>query len=469
LPTEAGYRAVLQWLAATGLTVQKTYENRVTIEVAGSVGTVRQALKVRFKRVRVEGAEFLATDETPVVPSAIAAVIAGVNGLQPYRHMDKLSWLKPGAPVATLSGMQAASVISGNYFPGGVLEAYQAVPFLSQSGKGTITAVLIDTFPNPSDLTQFYSLIGSSQTLSNITFIQAVAGALPAPSGEETLDTEYTSGVGYGSKVRVYATKDLSFAHLDTGYQAILSDLNKGLKIRQLSVSLGFCEPFSPLLEVETQTNLLTLIAQKNVSIFIASGDSGALECVRFGENNPPFPAFASTVPVVTAVGGTHLITATAGTSHLVIKSETAWSGDGLQGGSGGGLSNEFDTPSYQKFLGVPTRAVPDVAADADPATGVDIVLNGNTIEIGGTSAAAPIWAGLASLINQARAAAGKPPLGPLNPRIYPILQTTAYTKNFHDVTKGNNGFPAGPGYDLVTGLGSPIMNVLLPTLVAQP
>ncbi len=462
LPTAASYQAVITWLTASGLAVTRTYENRVTVEVAGSVGAVRAALHVQFKRVRVEGKEYIATDAAPVVPAAIAAVIEGINGLQPYRHLNKL--IRSGATTAAPAARAITpdTVITGNYFPAGILEVYQALPYLTESGQGTTTAILIDTFPNTSDVKAFWKLTGIPQSLNNITFIQAVSGTLPAPSGEESLDTEWSSSIGYGSKVRVYATKDLSFPHLDTGYQAILSDLKKGVKIEQMSVSLGGCEVFAPLVEVATEENLLSLIAAKLVSIFIASGDTGSREC---GDSNPPFPSWPSTSPVVTAAGGTHLIAQVISRTKLKIASETGWTL------SGGGLSNLFFAPSYQTFLGSPVRVVPDVASDADPATGVVIVLDGaEQLNIGGTSAAAPVWAGMASLINQARIAAGKKPLGQLNPRIYPILNSATYTSNFHDDIGGcTQDYCAVKGYDLVTGIGSPVMNVLLPTLVAQP
>jgi kumamolisin len=420
------------------------------------VRAVRQVLKVPLKRVSTEGAEYIATDAAPVVPAAIAAEIEGINGLQPYLHLNKMIRFAPKAEANPDGGATPFSIIKGHYFPGGILRAYQALPYLSQNGAGTTTAILIDTFPNTSDLTNFWSLTGVPQTLSNITFIQTASGTLPAPSGEETLDTEYSSGIGYGSKVRVYATTSLAFTKLDTGYQRILTDLQNGIKIQQMSVSLGGCEVFVLRGEWMTENNLLSLIAAKNVTIFISSGDSGAFECTK---SNPPFPSWPSTSPFVTAVGGTSLITQTVGTNKLAIVSETGWSG------SGGGFSNLFDPPSYQAFLKPSSRVVPDVAADADPNTGVDIVFNGQETEIGGTSASSPIWAGFASLINQARTAAGKSLLGQLNPRIYPLLGTA----NFHDVTAGSNGYSAGKGYDLVTGIGSPIMNKLLPTLLAQP
>jgi kumamolisin len=462
LPSAASYQAVITWLTASGLAVTRTYENRVTVEVAGSVGAVRAALHVPFKRVRVEGAEYIATDAAPVVPAAIAAVIEGINGLQPYRHLNKLIRFGATTPAPDARAITPDTVITGNYLPVGILRVYQALPYLTQSGQRTTTAILIDTFPLTSDLTAFWKLAGIPQSLNNITFIQTVSGVLPPSSAEDSLDTEWSSSIGYGSKVRVYATKDLSFQHLNTGYQAILSDLKHGVKIEQMSVSLGLGELCTPRVEVNTEENLLSLIAAKTVSIFIASGDDGSREC---GNSNPPNPSWPSTSPFVTAVGGTHLIAQIISSTKLKIESETGWTG------SGGGFSRVFSAPSYQTFLGASARVVPDVAADADPETGVVIVLDGSKqLNIGGTSASTPIWAGMASLINQARIAAGKKPLGQLNPRIYPILQSTTYTKNFHDDIGGcTQDFCAVKGYDLVTGMGSPVMNVLLPTLVAQP
>jgi kumamolisin len=109
---------------------------------------------------------------------------------------------------------------------------------------------------------------------------------------------------------------------------------------------------------------------------------------------------------------------------------------------------------------------VPDVSADANPNTGALIILNGAQEQVGGTSLSSPMWAGLMGLVNSARITAGKPTLGLLNGRIYPSVGTN----NFRDITSGNNGgYSAGPGYDLVTGIGAPVLSNLLPTLVAQP
>jgi kumamolisin len=335
------------------------------------------------------------------------------------------------------------------YYPSDFLNAYSANG-LGTTGSGSTTAIVIDTFPLTSDLTSFWNTTGVSQSLSNITFIQAVSGTLPSPSGEETLDAETSSSIAPAGKVRVYAAQSLAFSNLDTTFQKVISDLKAGVKITQVSISLGACETQVGQSQAQTDDNDFAVMSSLGATVFVSSGDSGSRECG--GRKN--VPAFYSTSPNVTAVGGTTLTLS--GTQET---NETAWSG------SGGGLSTIFAKPSYQSSLSYSSRAVPDVAADADPNTGAYVFLNGKAYQYGGTSLAAPMWAGFAGLVNSARAAAGKASLGLLDSRIYPGLGSTS----FRDITSGSNtGYKAGPGYDLVTGIGAPKVSTLLPVLVGQ-
>ncbi len=215
--------------------------------------------------------------------------------------------------------------------------------------------------------------------------------------------------------------------------------------------------PQGPFLTDEYYNAILTSLG---ASVLVASGDSGSTGCFPVNGSLAKVADFPATSPDVTAVGGTTLVLNANGS----VSSETGWSGDGSLGGSGGGLSSVFPTPSYQSSLELPSRGVPDVAADANPATGVTIVLNGTDVVFGGTSVATPIWAGLMGLVNQARLAAGKSTLGLLDPRLYRPRPEAA----FRDITVGNNGYPAEVGYDLVTGWGAPRMNIMLPDLKAQ-
>jgi len=214
---------------------------------------------------------------------------------------------------------------------------------------------------------------------------------------------------------------------------------------------------------------------QQNITFFAASGDNGATDFTDFQVTKlspTPTTSFITDEPWVTSVGGTSLI------RNGAIVSETAWNSNG--GASGGGFSIFFPTPSYQKTLPASVqsqfqnrRGVPDVSADADPLTGMAFYEDGQWSLTGGTSASAPIWAGLMAIANQM---AGHP-LGFINPGLYKLAQSSTYTQDFHDITIGDNsmnekgvrvqGYTATSGWDPVTGLGSPNAAKLIPDLIA--
>jgi kumamolisin len=193
--------------------------------------------------------------------------------------------------------------------------------------------------------------------------------------------------------------------------------------------------------------------AALGVTICAASGDNGSSDGVTDGKNHVDFP---SSSPHILACGGTSL-QSTSG----AITSETVWN-DGASGGAGGGgFSVQFPIPTYQTAAKIAGsgRGVPDVSGDADPQTGYNVLVDGQTLVIGGTSAVAPLWSGLIALLNQKLGA----PLGFLQPKIYALPSSSGA---FHDITSGTNGaFPAKPGWDAATGLGSPSGGNLLKAL----
>lgn len=205
-----------------------------------------------------------------------------------------------------------------------------------------------------------------------------------------------------------------------------------------------------------------TPLEHTGVTFIASSGDSGAYDLS--GNVSVSYPAAS---PYVLSVGGTYLTTDVDG----VYISETGW-GDGpssyFSGGSGGGISLYSRQPSYQKGIAEQSRiyrTVPDVSMVADPASGVavyDSYDNGGATpwaQVGGTSLAAPLWAGVIAMANQGRVLAGQSTLdGPTEtlPKLYALPPSY-----FHDITTGDNGYSAGPGYDLVTGLGSPVVDLL--------
>src|SRR6266487_663387 len=213
---------------------------------------------------------------------------------------------------------------------------------------------------------------------------------------------------------------------------------------------------------------------QQGITFFASSGDNGPTDYanVQLKLSSTPTTSFPTDDPWVTSVGGTSLNRE--GTAFQ----ESVWNGSG--GASGGGFSIFFSTPSYQMTL--PTsvqnqlnnrRGVPDVAGDADPSTGLAIysTTDGGWIHVAGTSASAPLWAAFMAIANQM---AGHP-LGFINPTLYKLAASSAYAQDFHDIIVGNNsisnsqvqGYPAVPGWDPVTGLGTPVLDELLPDLIA--
>ncbi len=436
LPTQQDHDAVVSWLKSSGLTIDAIVPSRMTISASGSAAEVSRVLGVHFSHIVSEGQDYVSADSVPSIPEELAGIVLSINGLQPQHHAHYMHVLsKPRAGTTP-------------YLPSDLLNAYSANGL--STGSGTTTAIVIDTFPKTSDLTTFWSDAGVSQSLSNITLIQVVPGTLPALSGEESLDTQYSSSMGPSSKVRVYASQSLTDAHIDTTFQRVISDLQSGVKITQVSISLGQCETDEPTGELSTDDQYFATMTSLGASVFVSSGDSGSREC----GGNANVPSFYSTSPHVAAAGGTTL--KFSGTKE---SSETAWSG------SGGGVSTYFAKPSYQSGLSYAKRAVPDLSADANPNTGVLVIVNGKQNQFGGTSVSSPVLAGLIGLVNAKRIAGGKSTIGLLDTYIYPLLGTTS----FRDIKTGNNGgYSAKAGYDLVTGIGAPLMSVLLPKLVAD-
>ncbi len=213
---------------------------------------------------------------------------------------------------------------------------------------------------------------------------------------------------------------------------------------------------------------------QQHMTYFASSGDEGATDFADDQHHlaKVPTTSFAADSPWVTSVGGTTLVR----TNNAI--HESAWMDNGGGSGSGGGFSRFYQEPSYQQKL--PgfvqhqlnnRRGVPDVAADADPNTGLAIYLDGQWTLAGGTSASSPVWAGIMAIANQK---AGRP-LGFIDPALYQIGTSRTYHQDFRDITQGNNtnrvakvqGYPAIQGWDPVTGLGAPNAEKLIPDLIA--
>ena len=262
--------------------------------------------------------------------------------------------------------------------------------------------------------------------------------------GEVALDIEVAGSIAPGAKIVVYFAPNTGQGFLDVITTAIHDEINKPTVI---SLSYGSPEDASdPTTDQINQA--LQAAAAMGVTVCVASGDNGSSD-----DPNASSPAqvdFPASSPFALGCGGTELTA-----SGTTISSEVVWN-EPSGGASGGGVSRIFGLPDYQTNAGVPAavdpagpvgRGVPDVSGDADPNTGYNILVDGQAMPIGGTSAVAPLWAALVTLLNQKL---GKP-VGFLNPILY------ANPGALNDITEGSNGdYNAGPGWDPCTGLGSP-------------
>ncbi len=477
-------QALVDWLKKQGFEITEVSADGTNVYARASVAQIEKSLAVKMARVTKDGITYNAARDAPSLPASVGQAVHAIIGLQPFRQAHKHSrkCVPAGGNRASLSpvggakrsarkaGAKSAKKSAGGgaapgpspdiqnappYLVGEVLKAYNA-DSLPVTGKGQTIAILIDTFPADSDLKAFWKRNNLPVTLKQIEKINVKGLPLPPPDGEETLDASWASGIAPGAKVRIYAAGSLRFVDLDRALDHIIADLPSQPGMRQLSISLGLGETFMAKDEVKVENLKFTRLAAAGVNVFVSSGDAGSNpDNTGHGSAGATQAEYESSDPNVIGVGGTTLSLSANGT----VTSETGWTG------SGGGKSTLFPRPPWQAGVGVvpgSERLVPDVSLAADPNKGAFLVLQGQPVQIGGTSWSAPVWAGFCALINEARAKANKGPLPFANPLIYPLMGTSC----FRDIQAGSNGaFKAGPGYDLVTGIGVPNVRELINSL----
>ena len=478
--------ALIAWLKKEGFEITEVSDDGASVYARATAKQIEKSLAVTMTRVTKDGISYTSAQNAPSLPSKVGEGVNAIIGLQPFRRAHKFSRMR--VPYhgnrASLDGTAAAATkkngaskstkkksakkggtgaagpttnIANNppFLVSEILKAYNA-DGLSVTGKGQTIAILIDTFPADSDLKKFWQRNNVPVKLSQIQKINVKGGQLPPREGEETLDVEWASGIAPGANIRVYASGSLSFVDLDRALDRIIADVPFHPGFRQLSISLGLGETFMAPGEVIVQHSKFLRLAAMGVNVFVSSGDAGSNPSASGHSSNGPLQAeYESSDVSVIGVGGTSLTLKTSG----AVQSEVGWPG------SGGGKSIFFDRPTWQKGNGVPggtKRLIPDVSLAADPDKGAFLVFQGDNVQIGGTSWSAPVWAGFCALMNEARSKAGKGFLPFLNPLIYPLLGTAS----FRDVKSGSNGaFTAGPGYDMVTGIGVPNVKKLIAAL----
>jgi kumamolisin len=407
------------------------------IAAEGPAPAAATLLKVDFNTYRLPGGStFYASLDQPVLPPVLAAVTDDVSGLDNYRRS------------------RGFAVHPGGLVPSDVLAYYNLKPLRDAGldGKGqTILLPEIDDLPNFSDLNKFASKFGLPPFDGVLTVKRDPNWGTPMkPEGESVLDLEIIHAVAPAAQLVVYLSAP-DFGHTDRAFDQMVTDHLGSI----ISESLGSCELETPSGARNVYASIQDRATALGMSHFVASGDSGAFTC---GFDQEPAGSFPSTLPSVTAVGGTTVFESKEGPYFK----EYAWGSPLDQSGGGGGYSQFYLAPDYQKnvtqSIAKGLRQVPDVAADGDPLTGFHIVFKGREGQAGGTSAATPLWAATVALINQDLKQKGLREAGFANPALYWMGENSSKfdPKPFHDVTAGNIlGFAAGSGWDFATGWGS--------------
>jgi kumamolisin len=432
---------VKKFAKAQGLTVVQESPARRTVVLAGTVAQFNQAFGVELERFEHEGGSYRGRTGAVRLPDQLKDKVEGVFGLddrqqaRPHfrnRLQGNIQWR---ASSNSFTPIQLASLYN---FPAG-------------NGQGECIGIIeLGGGYRPADLKKYFQEIGVAEPKVTAVSVDHgknhPTGDPNGPDGEVMLDIEVAGAIAPAAHIAVYFSPNTDQGFLDAITTAIHDTTNKPSVI---SISWGGPESSWTQQSLAAFDQAFQDAAAMGITVCVASGDNGSSDGATDGSDNVDFPASS---PYALACGGTSVKA-----SASAITSETVWN-DGAQGGaSGGGISTTFGAPPYQEGLSaaltaggskpVTKRGVPDVSGDADENTGYDVRVDGSDTVIGGTSAVAPLWAGLITRIN---AASGKS-MGYVNPTLYKNKPA------FNDVTIGNNGnYAAAGGWDACSGLGSP-------------
>jgi subtilase family serine protease len=459
----------------------------------GTVRGAQQAFRTRLSAYRAGRVVFRSPSSQPTLPAAIASHVEVVDGLDTYPVARPLGTraVHSGSAIdhaITSTCPASTAAVDGGYEPAGLAGAtgydFQSLLDASNDGSGEVIDMLEFSNDNPADVSTYKTCYGVTVPVSNV----AVNGGTTTQAGavEVELDDEVATTAAPGLD-HLYNY----MAPISTGWAGVVDKMltdSATTGVTAISISWGACEAVFPGDDLAAADHEFQLAAAAGISVYAASGDDGSSDCARFGSNALAVDYPASD-PYVTAVGGTGLHTGTA-----VPGREVSWGSPatGSGGGGGGGVSRYFPMPSWQTGTGViePSyssmtpcgqtvhycRELPDVSLNANPDTGYVIYCTNPSqaqcagigwLQVGGTSAASPLMAAITADANTYSLANGGARIGFASPFLYSELGTSV----FRDVTLGSNNilggaaYPAGAGYDMSTGLGSPDGAQLAPAL----
>jgi subtilase family serine protease len=481
---EADYIVLKNWAAANGLLVSQESIGRTNLTVRGSVSQFQTLFKTQLNTFRAtDGQTFYSATIKPTVPAEIAAKVSGIIGLtagKPLASQAKVAKVLGEEPQVRSDAMRADT--AGGTGPGGTysctdLRSIYGIPTWGALEKGMIVAVFEQGYYHPTDVKKYFDKfgVGKNTKQTAVSVDQSPIEVEGEIEDEACLDIDMLVGMNpHISEVKVfiddYQYDSFPVAMVDA-FQAIADDGTPQI----VSVSYGQDEGYFGNDAENAEDLILQQLGAEGITVFASSGDRGAFgDGANYYYNTPYNVADPCSDPYVTGVGGTTLFTG----PHDSYENEITWNEFPDDGATGGGISAFWPLPDYQNLLagfdpngGSSTyRNVPDVAALADPLTGVGIYVkdDGGWIQIGGTSLSCPIWAGYVSNINAALTWSGLGRLGYFNPTLYQALSadTGGATLNYlFDVQVGTNGdisypwgypgFTAGSGFDNCTGLGS--------------
>jgi kumamolisin len=451
--------ALLSWAARAGLRAT-WFAGQPAAMLTARPAVLGAALGVRIDDFRLPGyGVFYASRGSGHVPARLDGEVTGVG------RITSLGQVHP-------AGVPVGSAVGG-LSPGGFANTYDIRPLWNRGDLGqgqTIVFFEVDGY-SPADLATYAARFGLPAFPSPLPHI----GPDPKVAGESDLDIEVAHAIAPGASL-VYVNL-AAFGGRNASPAAQFTQAFSAAARRYpgaiWSISLGQCEDIFAPADAAAANSAVRAAEQAGTTAFVASGDSGGLECLGFHDRDSRIPAagisFPGDLPQVTSVGGTALQLSTAGQ----FLGQAAWTEPLLSQGSTGGPSLLFSQPSWQQAPGVISsssdgslcgqpagrycREVPDVAADAAPSSGAAVRVKGRWVSEGGTSLATPVWASMTALIDQYLRSRGDNPVGFANPVLYRLASHPPPLPALRDVTAGTNDFyPAGPGYDMVTGLGSP-------------
>ena len=535
-PTQATIDAVRSQLQSDGLHVAGVSGDGLLVRFSGSAAKVQSAFHTGFARYRMaNGTEGRQITSAVSLPSSIAPAVAGVVGLQtlvrPHSQAIRgtaaargqfpkakaaAAFPHPTGSPTPCSPAKSAALVNGGLTDDQIANAYGTFGLYGAGdfGAGQRVAVFeLEPFLK-SDLqtfdTCYFGATRAGEMIKNVNVVP-VDGGQPtgAGSGEAILDVEDISALAPQAGLDVYEAPNTNFGGIDAYAGIINADQD-----RVISTSWGFCEQAEANNEpggTQAENFLFEQAAAQGQTIFSAAGDEGSDDCNAFELANPPAgqPIISTddptSQPYVVGVGGTTIDNASTQPPQ-----ERVWNDGNTWGGGGGGISQSWTMPSWQRAARVPgvvlpgsapyknaakilsangfpstfcaivagattstpCRLTPDVAAQGDEFTGAVTVFTApfGWTTFGGTSSSAPLWAGMLADVNasatcraQSSTADG---VGFVSPLLYAVASNSSQdAASFNDITTGNNDifgldngqvFPATKGYDMTTGLGSP-------------